>query len=198
MFVLDISILAFSCHTCMCQRLALVSVLCLPCLVLFSWILLVGAWCWTACLWVCTCVWLSFFLFSFFLSSFLISSSLSFFLSFFIPSFLSFFLYSFLSSFLPFFLSFFIPSFLSFFTPFFLPSFLPPFLSFFLPSFLYLFISFLGCILEIRHLINIEVMCIVTGVPGTNRQYRNNTPSSMEADMLYLQTAGSGGMHSVS
>ena len=174
MFVLDISILAFSCHTCMCQRLALVSVLCLPCLVLFSWILLVGAWCWTACLWVCTCVWLSFFLFSFFLSSFLISSSLSFFLSFFIPSFLSFFI------------------------PFFLPSFLPPFLSFFLPSFLYLFISFLGCILEIRHLINIEVMCIVTGVPGTNRQYRNNTPSSMEADMLYLQTAGSGGMHSVS
>ena len=63
--------------------------------------------------------------------------------------------------------------------------FLSSFLSFFLPFFLF-FVPSWAAFFEIRHLISIEVMCIVTGVPGTNRQYRNNTPSSMEADMLYL------------
>ena len=167
MFILDISIhCIFLSHvymssfvTCFCLVFAMSFPLFLDPI---SWCVVLDSMSVGLCL--CMGFFLSFFLL-FFLSSFLFICFLSFFLSFFFFVYFSF--------------VFFLSSSLSFFS-FFLPSFLPSFLPFFL------FLSFLCCILEIRHLLSIEVLCAVTGVPGTNRQYRNNTPSSMEADMLYL------------
>ena len=57
-----------------------------------------------------------------------------------------------------------------------------------MPVYGFLSFFFFSCaeFLKFGTFFSIEAMCIFTGVPGTNRQYRNNTPSSMEADMLYM------------